>query len=39
MAYYEKLKLKEILKFEDFCGRIVTLAMDNNVYIQYKFDE
>ncbi len=38
MAYYEKTKLNEILMFEGFCGRIISLARENNVYIEQKFD-
>jgi hypothetical protein len=39
MAYYEKTKLNEILMFEGFCGRITSLARDNNVSIEQKFDD
>jgi len=39
MAYYEKTKLNDILMFEGFCGRIVFLARENNVYIEQKFDD
>jgi hypothetical protein len=39
MSYYEKTKLNEFLVFEDFCGRITSLARDNNVYIEQKFDD
>lgn len=38
MGYYEKTKLEAILLFEDFCGRITSLARENNVYIEPKFD-
>ena len=38
MAYYEKTKLKEILSFDDFCGRITSIARENNAYIEQKFD-
>jgi hypothetical protein len=39
MAYYEKTKLNEILVFEGFCGRITSLARENNIYIKQKFDD
>lgn len=37
--YYEKTKLNEILIFESFCGRVTSLAKDNNVYIELKFND
>jgi len=39
MGYYEKTKLNDILMFEGFCGRIVFLARDNDVYLEQKFDD
>ncbi len=38
-GYYEKTKQQAILDFQDFCGRIVSLARENNVYIERKFDD
>lgn len=39
MAYYEKTKLDAILLFEGYCGRITSLARENNVYIEPRFDD
>jgi hypothetical protein len=39
MGYYEKTKLNAILVFEDFYGRIISLARENSAYIEEKFDD
>ena len=36
-GYYEKTKLNAILDFQNFCSRIVSLARENDVYIEEKF--